>query len=66
MSELLRPQQRVRQVHEQTGRDDQTDDVVECHMVLAARAFRACRYSRRSHADTYSTASAKKAIVMAT
>ena len=38
ISELLRPQQRVRQVHEQAGRHNQTDDVVEGHELLQTLA----------------------------
>src|SRR6516162_5832661 len=65
MSELFRPQQRVRQVHEQADRHCQTDDVVERHcQCLVVQTFGPAAYSSRSHAATYATAMRKNASVM--
>src|SRR5450756_1826969 len=55
ISELLGFQQRIGQVHEQTQRHDETDDVVDGHEAPPPS---------RSQPATYATASAKKTIVM--
>ena len=57
MSELLRPQQRVGQVHEQAHRHEQAD---------RRSRVSSAPYSSRSQAATYAAATMKNTIVMTT
>src|SRR5262245_66136933 len=56
MSELLRAQQCVCQIHEQSDRHEKTDRIIQSHGA----------YSSRSHAATYAAATRKNRTVMTT